>query len=168
MNTNGNEDFKEIIQNRECVFPQTYINDINNKTFKFLPGHASIIVGVSEKFSKAADLREQKLQTNFANILDQINSFEPALPNILKELFQTALSNSQVTDNLNRYPDTLKYFAMYIYLLCGRQCYEVLCSNLAMPAASTIGKHLQFIQCCLNSFNLNLIFMPYSKTYQSK
>lgn len=138
VNSNGNG----IIENLDCCHADEYKSSIANKSFKFLPGHKKLILMVGEIVAKSIASQEDHRDSQMTNIWNALDSFEPALPNILKLLIKEALKNIQVTDNLNRYDDIIKYFAIYVYLMCGRQCYEVLSSNLAMPAASTVGKTL--------------------------
>lgn len=140
VNTNGNQSFMEIIEYLSCCHSEEYKRSIANKTFTFLPGHKGLILKIGEIVAKSTSSEEEANESNMVRLWNTIEHFGPALPQMLKEMIQTALINSQTTPNLNRYSDVIKYFSIYVYLLCGRQCYEVLCSNLAMPAASTIGK----------------------------
>lgn len=140
VNSNGNKDFIELVENLNCCHSKEYKSSITNKTFTFLPGHKSLILRVAEIVANSTFSKEETVQSQMTHLWNEVERFAPALPKMLKELVQTALINSQTSPNFNRYSDILKYFAIYVYLLSGKQCYEVLCSNFAMPAASTIGK----------------------------
>lgn len=136
VNLNGNG----IVENLNCCHADEYKNSIANKIFRFLTGHKKLILMVGEIVAKSIARKNENCETQITEIWNALESFEPILPNVLKQLIKEALKNIQVTDNLNRYQDTIKYFAIYVYLMCKRQCYEVLSSNLSMPAASTVGK----------------------------
>lgn len=111
------------------------------KTFKFLPGHRNLIMNVAKCVHEEISSKESKPENTMEHLLNQM---EPPISNVLKEFIQTALVNDGKSANLNRYSDIMQSFSTYIYLLCGRQCYEVLCNNLPMPAASTVGEeHLE-------------------------
>lgn len=135
INSKGNE----IIDRLDCCHSIEYKNSITEKLFKFLPGHRKLIIEVGKIVANSTASNEQDVQSQITHLWNTIEQFGPVLPNILKELIQTALENSQTSPNLNKYSDVIKYFAIYVYLMCGKQCYEILNSNLAMPAASTIG-----------------------------
>lgn len=87
---------------------------------------------------------------------------EPALSNLLKELVQMALSNFGKPQNRNRYSEFVQYFSAYIFMICGRKCYEFLQNNLPLPSVSTV-----CMFCHLNRQNqeyvligLYLFFIP--------
>lgn len=146
INTFGNDSFVEIAKGLECCYSELYANCIRKKTFKFLPGHKSVIMKVANSLAGENEKspKERNVQSNVDRLLNEIERLDLGFPNILKLVIQTALTNSQqTTTNLNRYADILKYFAMYVYMFCGRQCYEILSSNLSLPAASTTGKDLR-------------------------
>lgn len=138
INANGN--FIEIVKDLQCCHSELYKDGVRRKTFRFLPGLKNLIIKIAEIVANSTTQNERNSQSQLERLMKEIQC-QPALPEILKEVVRTALENSQKAPNLNRYPDTLKYFAIYVYLLCGRQCYEILCNNLAMPAASTIGNN---------------------------
>lgn len=59
---------------------------------------------------------------------------------ILNEMIKTAESNMYRDKNHVIYSDTIRYFSTYVFLLCGRSCYEMLRSNLPLPSVKTICK----------------------------
>lgn len=59
---------------------------------------------------------------------------------ILTELLRTAEQNFKKSKHANQYNDIIKYFSTYIFLLCGRTCYETLHKNLPIPSTKTIRK----------------------------
>lgn len=63
---------------------------------------------------------------------------------ILTELIKTANKNKNRSKNGYQYEDIVKYFSTYIFLLCGRTCYETLNKNLPMPSTKTICKYIFF------------------------
>lgn len=56
----------------------------------------------------------------------------------MRELIQTALQKENSGKNITRYSDIIRYFATYIFILCGRSCYEVLNKNLPLPSIPTV------------------------------
>lgn len=78
---------------------------------------------------------------------------------ILNKLIKTAEFNELKDKNHATYSDEIRYFATYIFLLCGRSCYEMLRSNLPIPSVKTICKiaYVLFSRKSLISFFLHLV-----------
>lgn len=103
----------------QCEHANFY-ND-KSQNFKFLPGHRILLL-------------------DFHNSVHSSQTFEhPAFPILLQNMIETALNNHGKPDNRNRYPELLMDFAIYIYIMAGKACYEVISANLPLPAAVTIG-----------------------------
>lgn len=93
------------------------------ENFKFLPGHRLLILKISQGHE------------------NQI--FEhPEFSILLQNLIQTALNNYEKPSNNYRYSNFIMDFAIYVYIMAGKACYEVVAANLPIPSASTIGKYI--------------------------
>ena len=142
VNHVANASFKALFNTLKCCFSDIYKEAIEKQQFKFIEEHKNLILGLSAKI----ELKNSSQGAETPFFLEQLKDISryfkenPALPNMIGELLETALKNYKKTPNLNRYSEVIKDFATYIYLLCGRQCYEVLSCNLSLPAASTIGE----------------------------
>lgn len=98
----------------------------NQEVFKFLPGHASTVGALPKYVEKYRIAQQPEFELN--------GRYSP----ILEELIKTADLNLFKDKHHATYSDTLRWFATYIFLLCGRSCYEVLCANLPLPSTKTI------------------------------
>lgn len=99
----------------------------NNEHFKFLPGHKILLLNFSQS----------QAQTNTNSNTNQIFQ-HPSFSILLQNLIQTALNNYEKSSSNNRYPEILFDFAIYIYIMAGKRCYEVIAANLPIPSATTI------------------------------
>lgn len=124
-----NDNSKYVLKSLECSHSETYNKQ---EVFKFLPGH-------------------RKLIPNFPKYVQSIKatkvSFHQSQPNnmtefsyLLKLLIETAEHNSNKVPTQYRYHEMIRHFAIYIYIMAGRACYETLSRNLPLPQASTICK----------------------------
>lgn len=115
---------RTIIQNLFCCSSQSY--KAQNK-FKLLPGHRAFILElpkyVPEQSTKIA-----------------VHAIDPTFSFVLQKMIETAQSNFEKLSNKNEYSDTMRYFSTYVFLLCGRSCYEFLRQNLQLPSVSTVCK----------------------------
>lgn len=100
--------------------------------YKFLPGHRALLLGLPKKIEGFIKWRSQH-KTAATDIL-----ISPNISFIFKELVKTALANCNLEAKQRRYTDAIKNFAMYLYIMCGRQAYEVLSSNLPLPQSNTV------------------------------
>lgn len=98
--------------------------------FKLKPGHRKFMLGLPKRIEK---INEKK---HTENAVAKHSDFAY----IFKELIDVAASNSGKDPHGVRYTDLIRFFATYIYLHCGKQCYETLCANLPLPKASTVCK----------------------------
>lgn len=111
---------KNILANIECSHKEIYQNSQN---FKLLPGHRTLILNLSK--------RPPQTDTNQA-------IEHPAFSILLQNLIQTALNNYEKPASYNRYSELLMDFAIYIYIMAGKACYEVIAANLPIPSVVTI------------------------------
>lgn len=123
-----NDHFRETTKNFTCCHADFYKNQ--NK-FKFLPGHKALIVALP----KLIENQEQRCKLCMKKTKLNDYSF------LMNELIETVNNNSEIIDKRNvRYSDDLRYLATYIFLSCGRSCYEFLNRNLPLPSTKTICK----------------------------
>lgn len=125
IDINTIESFVE--ENREIfdeILSQSIYKSIH--PFKFAPGHRILL----EKFPEL--IQTQQMQ----NI--EINSSNFSV--VLRALVGMADKNDPNNPQANRYNDIVRWFSVYIFLLCGRSCYETLSANLPIPKTSTICK----------------------------
>lgn len=98
--------------------------------FEIAPGHRVVIENIPQYV--------KQIKT-----VEQISKFDTVANDfsfVLKMLIETAENNSGREPTGRRYSETIQYFATYVYLMCGRACYETLCANLPIPQANTICK----------------------------
>lgn len=117
------EDFTN--ENREVLLGSIYENMI---PFKFLPAHRIFI-------------------RNLSNYIDQLKNHESSIeqkmnlsqfPYLLKCFIETAQSHASKNVKAFRYTEHIQSFSTYIYMMCGKSCYETLSANLPIPKASTV------------------------------
>lgn len=93
--------------------------------FKFKPGHKSFILNFPNR------LKEVKCE----GIQSKTSDFSC----ILRTYIETAEANFGKDPKGFRYSETNRYFSTFIYLMCGKSCYETLSANLPFL------KRLQFV-----------------------
>lgn len=123
------EHFSSNISQLQCCHSQYYSSQISRGQFKFLPGHETLLIVLPKYVSEFQNAYMKKIID-----LDGRYSF------ILNELVKTAEENKYKVANQTSYPDTIRFFAAYVFLLCGRACYKMLQSNLPIPSVPTIRK----------------------------
>lgn len=103
----------------------------NKEHFCFLPGHKTILLSLPSYVE-----RYEKCNTEcFDYIKMHPFSF------IMKELIKTAVKNHGRDQKHRQFSIEIQYWATYLYTMCGKACYEVLCANLPLPQANTIRKY---------------------------
>lgn len=127
-------DIESFANENRNVLENTSYNGIN--TFKFRPGHKLFLLELPKHIEAM-----RKAKTN-KDLSSGINDFSY----ILKTFMETAEANMGKSVNAFRYNDTNRYFSIYIYLMCGKSCYETLSANLPIPKSSTICKHVVTFQ----------------------
>lgn len=99
--------------------------------FQFLPGHRVTLL----------DWCQNKLTCNEPdNETSKFTVDNAAFSPVLRELIAYALSNHQKPPNSHRFSQLLMDFSIYIYIMAGKACYEILCANLPLPKSGTVGK----------------------------
>lgn len=115
-----NEDFISILE-----------GTVSN-VFKFLPGHRVLLLGLSKRVEGYREWKKENKTTS----IDLLNSQNVSF--IFKELMKTASNNCNVEAKRRRYSDAIKNFGIYLYIMCGKQAYEVISNNLPFPHPGTI------------------------------
>lgn len=135
----ANRKLSDVIKNLNCCFSDIYKVDIEKKQFQFVPGHRSIMLNFCEYASPNEPF------TYLKNLEEMCTSLknQPEFSNLLKELMESALRNFKKSPNNYRYSEVIQHFCTYIYIMCGRHCYETISGNLSVPAATTVLKYIQ-------------------------
>lgn len=94
------------------------------RPFAVIPGHCAII----ESLPRYLETPTQS--TAVAKL--------PIFSQIMKLLIDTAEQNAGRNAKGKRYQEDLRNFSTYIYLMCGRSCYETLSANLPIPSVNAI------------------------------
>lgn len=104
--------------------------------FAFLPGHRSFLLNLPRYIQNM----QLEAVNNSTNGIESTSKAASEYSRILTELVQTAKANVNKSKHAYSYNDVIKYFSTYIFLLCGRTCYETLNKNLPIPSTKTIRK----------------------------
>lgn len=124
------KNFSNEILQLSCCHASFYKSQISHEHFKLLPGHEALVLALpkyveqfqAEYMKKCIDLKGRY-------------SF------VLNELLETAEANKFQSVYRASYSDAVRYFVVYIFLLCGRACYKMLQANLPIPSIPTICKY---------------------------
>lgn len=160
-----NKYLRSVVREIKCSHTKIYSTFMMD-TFHFLPGNRVLILNLKEYFFLLnTSLKTTPLMKSvegsvvpplsiFEAILEEIEN-SPAFSNVLKEIIRSAVEIYAKTPNLYRYSEFIQYFSLYLFLLCGRRGYELLCSNLPLPSTSTICKSNLFF------FEFRICFKPF-------
>lgn len=100
--------------------------------FEFLPGHQSTLLSLRNKI-ECMQSQSVDQALNFVTDVDNdhVEEFieKSKYTIILREFMKTADKNWNKPNTAQRYDDIVRYFAAYVFLLCGRTCYETLNEN---------------------------------------
>lgn len=110
----------------------------NIEPFSIVPGHRALIERIPQFIAK--------IKTDCSSIFIEPNRSSNQFSYILKLLIETAERNYGRAAKSYRYNEKIQYFATYIYLMCGRACYETLSANMPIPQANTIRKISKYIK----------------------
>lgn len=89
--------------------------------FKFIPGHKDLIISLSKLDFSTNQEHDLLPESNISYFLN--------------ELVKTAAT---IGKKCSKYSDVIRWFGTYIFLQCGRSCYELLNQNLPLPSTRTI------------------------------
>lgn len=121
-----NQHRHEQIEKMHCNHSDYYRNI---EKFRFLPGHEAIILALPKYATQFQEVLK-------SSVVDTETKTDFTL--ILNEMIKTAESNKDKDSNHATYSDTIRFFATYVFLMCGRSCYEMLRTNLPLPSTKTI------------------------------
>lgn len=119
---------RDILQ-LKCCHAEYYKSEISHQRFKLLPGHEALVIALPKYI-------EEFQREHMKKIVDLKGKYSF----ILNELLQTAEANEFQSVHQVTYSESIRYFAVYIFLICGRACYKMLQSNLPIPSIPTIRK----------------------------
>lgn len=119
--------------------------------FVFLPGHHDILLNIPNNIKEMQSQWELVPNANDSERKDVATEYST----ILSQLIKTAERNKNRSKHANQYDDIIKYFSTYIFLLCGRTCYETLNRNLPIPSTKTICKYMRILE--MTSIYINRI-----------
>lgn len=115
--------------------PTAHYKNLDEKNvFTLLPGHRVLITEIAKCIEQD---RQNIVDENFCATL--LKTY-PDFSLMMKEIIQSAIGNSQVSKYFSRYTDIMKYFATYVFNMCGRSCYTFLYKNLPLPSPTTVCK----------------------------
>lgn len=112
------------------------VDELQKFTSELLPGHRTVLMAFPSMVSEF----EQHLKQIDVNEIHAQYSKNSIYTYILSTLIKTAQQNANKGPHQCRYSEELQYFAIYLYILCGKMSYEVLCNNLPLPKVPTIRK----------------------------
>lgn len=104
---------------------------MTDNEFQLLPGHRTLILELGKSLNSP--------NRNSDNNLIQNTKF--IFSNLLTELNKMSIFNLGKTVQARRYSEIIQYFCIYMYMVCGKFCYEILSTNLPIPAPSTVCKY---------------------------
>lgn len=102
----------------------------NISQFKFKPGHKLLLLQLPNQIKKLRESQTNESRQSTTNNFSQI----------LKTFIDTAESNFGKPPNGFRYDEINRNFSTFVYLLCGKACYDTLSANLPIPTSHTIRK----------------------------
>lgn len=110
-------------------------------TFKILPGHRKILLEVTKTFGETKSTSKCECGRSKDAEKEASTGTKPKkYSTILQEIIHSADTNAEKSPEARRYTENLQNFSRFIYMLCGKLCYEFLSANLPLPAYSTIGQ----------------------------
>lgn len=118
-------------ENREFV-KSAFIGSLyeNMKPFQFIPGHRILLLNIPKYVVSNQSINAYAVSDNYLETYSTI----------MKSLNENAKKNLNRSDTGNRYNSISTAYAIYLYLMAGKACYESLCANLPLPKADTICK----------------------------
>lgn len=119
-------DIEEYVNENPSILSDTSYKNVLK--FRLKPGHKSIILNLP--------LQIKRMKEKDADEISHISDYS----HILKTFIEAAETNMERHRNGFRYSDTNQYFSTFIYLMCGRSCYDTLSANLPIPTSNTICK----------------------------
>lgn len=129
---------KYVAKNLKHLIQNTVYADFEMGDFSFLPGHTTLLLALPD-YVKRFEMNNTKNCSSSNINLDRF-----PLSFLMKELIRNGIDNSSkdLTRDLRhrKFSPVIQSFATYVYMLCGKACYEILSQNLPIPQANTICK----------------------------
>lgn len=127
INNEAINEIEQYVCENQSILDSTSLQKDGN--FRFKPGHRRFLLELPTQIQKMTEEEDQHSlhvthTTDFSYILNM--------------LINTAKFNSNKEPKGHRYEETIRYFATYIYIMCGKSCYDTLSANLPIPKAQTI------------------------------
>lgn len=154
IDTNTIHEIETFVETNRVIFDNLLSKSIYKsiQPFKFAPGHRILLKKIPGLISS---IKNDKLELKTAR-----NT--PIHSIVLRALLEMAEKNSPDHPKANRYNTIIQWFSVYIFLLCGRSCYETLSTNLPIPQASTICKLIYvFTISFFNRYSFLILFIPF-------
>lgn len=130
LNTDTINEIEQYAKENRSVLEGTSYQNV--ETFKFKPGHRAILLQLANQVQNFEEAEE--------DVKKQLKMSEFSL--VLKTFIETAELNHGRHPNGFRYNEINRYFSTFVYLLCGRACYDTLCANLPIPQANTVQAYI--------------------------
>lgn len=119
-------EIEEFVNEDRSILKNTSYEHIEN--FKFKPGHRMFLLNLATRMQLWTDTKIEANPSNFSYIL--------------RTFIETADGNFGKHPKGCRFNEVNRDFSTYIYLMCGKACYETLSANLPIPKANTIRKSI--------------------------
>lgn len=122
-------EIEQYVNEDLSMLKNTSYKDVSH--FKLRPGHRLFILDLPNRINhwNETNIRINRRQFNMTDF-----------SHVLRTFIETVEENYGKEPKGFRYNETNRYFSLFIYLMCGRACYETLSANLPIPQAITISK----------------------------
>lgn len=154
IDTNAISEIEKFVEANRDTFDNILSKSLYKfiQPFKFAPGHRILLNKIPGLISS---IEKDKIELN-------ITCGTSIYSTVLRALLEVADKNSPDHPKANRYNTIIQWFSVYIFLLCGRSCYETLSTNLPIPQASTICKLIYvFTISFFNRYSFLILFIPF-------
>lgn len=115
----------QVIQSFNCTHSKVYKSQ---PKFKILLGHRTLLLHWIQNLSQTENQSSER----------SIDIDHPALSKIMSEILRCFLANHNKPPNNRRFSELVMNYSIYLYILAGKACYEIICENLPLPKVSTI------------------------------
>lgn len=130
LNAESIDDLEKFICENNSILDQ--ISYEEQDIFKLKPGHKCFMLELPNQIREMTEKEDHHSTESFS--FDRPSTFS----HLLRMLINNAKHNSNKDPKGYRYDECIRYFATYIYIMCGKACYETLSANLPIPKPQTI------------------------------